>query len=375
MPVARDWRQGPGQRFQTGPTGRFEPNLCTRRPIRYTAGMEAAGAIEVFRDRFGRVHDDLRISVTDRCNLRCAYCMPEEPTWFPHGEILSYEEMHRLARVAVRRGVRKLRLTGGEPLARRDLLLFIRMLASEPGVEELSLTTNGLLLGAMASRLVEAGLCRVNVSLDTLRSERYKEMTRKDVLGRVLEGIETAIAAGLTPVKVNTVLLRGVNEDEVEPLTGHAREHGWELRFIEFMPVENGGGWDPSRVVRGDETRRRIDRLWPLEPDRGADPGAPAARYAFRDGKGTVGFIDSVSKPFCSSCSRLRITADGKFRVCLYDDREIDLKQALRSGARDADLERLMVEAVRGKGRGGALEIFERKRALPLARTMHQIGG
>jgi cyclic pyranopterin phosphate synthase len=337
--------------------------------------MGVRGAAEGFRDGLGRVHDDLRISITDRCNLRCAYCMPEEPVWFPHREILSYEEIHRLARVAVGRGVRKLRLTGGEPLLRRDLTRLLRMLSAEPGVEDLSLTTNGLLLGAMASRLAEAGLRRVNVSLDTLRAERFRAMTRVDLLDRALGGIAAAIEAGLGPVKVNTVLLRGINDDEVVALVGQAREQGWELRFIEFMPVENGGGWDLSRVVTGDETRRRIHRRWPIEPDPEGDPRAPAARYVFRDGKGAVGFVDSVTRPFCEDCSRLRLTADGKFRLCLYDDREIDLKGPMRSGASDRDLDRLMAEAVSRKGRGGALEILERHEARPLDRTMHQIGG
>jgi cyclic pyranopterin phosphate synthase len=316
--------------------------------------MEAVRAGERFRDGFGRVHDDLRISITDRCNLRCAYCMPEEPVWFPHSEILAYEEIRRLVRVALGHGVRKLRLTGGEPLVRRDLTLLVRMLAAEPGVEDLSLTTNGLLLRAMAPKLAEAGLRRVNVSLDTLRPERFRAMTRVGLLGRAVDGIDAAVKAGLGPVKVNTVLLRGVNEDEVEQLVARAREHGWEPRFIEFMPLENGGGWNRSRVVSGDETRRRIHALWPIEPDPHGDPHAPASRYLFRDGKGAVGFVDSVTKPFCSSCSRLRLTADGKFRVCLYDDREIDLKGPLRAGATDVELARLMAAAVARKGRGDA---------------------
>ncbi len=327
------------------------------------------------QDSFGRVHDDLRISVTDRCNLRCNYCMPEEPVWFPHAEILSFEEIVRLVRIAVGRGVRKLRLTGGEPLIRRDLPLLVRMLASVSGVEDLSLTTNGLLLDTMARQLADAGLTRVNVSLDTLLAERYRALTRRDVLQRVLAGLEVAREVGLAPIKVNTVLLRGVNDDEAETLVSHAREHEWELRFIELMPLENGSTWELSKVVPGEELRRRIDSRWPIEPDPQRDPHAPATRYVFRDGKGAVGFIDSVSRPFCSSCSRLRLTADGKLRVCLYDDRETDLKAPLRAGATDADIERLMVDAVLGKGRGGALDILETRAAIPLKRTMHQIGG
>jgi cyclic pyranopterin phosphate synthase len=271
--------------------------------------------------------------------------------------------------------VRKLRLTGGEPLLRRDMPLLLRMLKEQPGVEDLSLTTNGLLLGTMASRLADAGLRRVNVSLDTLRPDRYRALTRKDQLGRVLDGLQRAVSAGLRPVKVNTVLMRGVNEDEVEPLAGHARDHGWEVRFIEFMPLENGRTWDRSQVVSGDEVRRRIHAQWPIEPDPQRDPRAPATRYVFRDGKGSVGFIDSVTQPFCANCSRLRLTSDGKLRVCLYDQRETDLKTPMRSGASDGELERMMVDAVSGKGRGGALDVLERRAGLPLERTMHQIGG
>ncbi len=328
-----------------------------------------------FRDRYDRNHDDLRLSVTDRCNLRCAYCMPTDPIWFPRAEILRYEEIARLTNIAARRGVRKIRLTGGEPLVRRDLPDLVRMLAGIPGIEEISLTTNGLLLEAAAAELRRAGLGRVNVSLDTLRADRYRAMTRRDALGRALQGIATAIANGLAPLKVNTVILRDENEDEVEALVEHARDHGWELRFIEFMPLENGGTWDLSRVVTGAEIRRRVERRWSLEPDPGADPHAPASRFLFRDGRGAVGFINSVTEPFCASCSRLRLTSDGHFRVCIYDRDEVDLKTPLRNGATDEELAQIMERAVLHKGPGGALEILENKAALPLARTMHQIGG
>ena len=329
----------------------------------------------VFRDGFGRIHDDLRISVTDRCNLRCGYCMPVEPEWFPREGILAYEEILRLVRIAIRRGVRKLRLTGGEPLVRRDLATLIRMLAVEPGVEDLSLTTNGVLLSAQAAELAAAGLERVNVSLDTLDAERFARLTRRDVFGRVLDGLRAASAAGLGPIKINSVLLRGVNDDEAERLAEQARVNGWQIRFIEFMPLGNDGRWEVSEVVTGEEVRRRIHARWPIEPEAAQDPHAPATRYRYQDGAGTLGFIDSVSEPFCASCSRLRLTADGQFRVCLYDQNELDLKTPLRAGATDAELERLMERAVESKGRGGALEILERRAALPLTRTMHQIGG
>jgi cyclic pyranopterin phosphate synthase len=252
--------------------------------------------------------------------------------------------------------------------------VLIGQLAAEPGLDDLSLTTNGLLLDELALPLARGGLRRVNVSLDSLIPERYAALTQRDALARVLRGLAAAAAAGLRPIKVNTVLLRGINDDEVERLVEHAREHGWEPRFIELMPLENGRTWDLSRVVPGAEVRRRIARLWPIDPTPSA-PDAPATLYRFRDGRGTVGFIDSVTHPFCDRCSRLRLTADGKLRVCLYDDREVDLKTPLRAGADDAELGRLMEQAVQAKGRGGALDLLERREPVVLARTMHQIGG
>jgi cyclic pyranopterin phosphate synthase len=338
------------------------------------AGQRFGGGV-VFQDRYERVHDDLRVSVTDRCNLRCSYCMPSEPVWFPRDKILTYEEIHRLVRITTEHGVRKIRLTGGEPLVRRDLADLVGMLAGLAGIEDLSLTTNGLLLRSMAGELKSAGLQRVNVSLDTLQAERFAAMTRRDALAKALDGIAAAIEAGLSPLKVNSVVLRGENDDEIEDLVGHARNHGWELRFIEFMPLENGRTWDLSRVISGAEVRRRIERHWPLESRPQEDPHAPATRFRFRDGRGSVGFVNSVTEPFCASCSRLRLTADGHFRVCLYDLDEVDLKTPLRAGASDEDLAQLMRRAVDAKGRGGALEILEHKSVLPLVRTMHQIGG
>jgi cyclic pyranopterin phosphate synthase len=328
-----------------------------------------------FVDSFGRIHDDLRVSVTDRCNLRCLYCMPERPVWFPRSEILSYEEIARIVEVLARHGVRRVRITGGEPLVRQDLPVLFDLLSRVPGLEDLSLTTNGLRLRPLAKALARAGLRRVNVSLDTLDPARFRTLTGRDGVGLVLEGLEAAREAGLSPIKINTVLLRGLNEDEVVPLAAFARERGFEIRFIEFMPLENGGRWEFGRVVPGSWARREIESRWPLEPDPRSDPRAPARRFLYRDGRGAVGFVNSVSEPFCADCGRLRLTADGKLRVCLYDDRETDLKSALRSGASDSRLALLVEEAVGRKGRGGALEILERRAARPLARTMHQIGG
>ena len=326
-------------------------------------------------DSFGRVHDDLRLSVTDRCNLRCAYCMPAEPRWFPREALLTFEELERVARVAIGEGVRKVRLTGGEPLVRRDLPRLIARLAALPGLADLSLTTNGVLLEAQAEELAGAGLRRINVSLDTLDRAAFTAMTGRDRLDDVLAGLDAAAAAGLGPIKINAVLLRGVNESQAEPLVAYGRERGFEVRFIEFMPLENDGSWDPARVVEGASVRRRIAAVWPMAPDPAGDPHAPASRYLFEDGVGAVGFIDSVSAPFCGTCSRLRVTSDGKLRVCLYDDRETDLRAPLREGADDPMVAALFHQALRGKGRGGALDILESRHALPLARTMHQIGG
>ena len=326
-------------------------------------------------DAHGRVHDDLRLSVTDRCNLRCAYCMPEEPVWFPREEILTFEEITRIARIAIGEGVAKLRVTGGEPLLRRGIVDLVASLAALPGVRDLSLTTNGVLLAPLAADLARVGLRRVNVSLDTLDRERFRRLTGRDRLASVVEGLAAARGAGLSPVKINAVLLRGENEGEAIDLVRFGREEGYEVRFIEFMPLENDRSWEIGRVVTGASVRRRIASVWPVARDPEEDPHAPASRFLFEDGGGAVGFIDSVTAPFCSACSRIRVASDGRFRVCLYDDRETDLRAALRGGATDAAIASLMRDALLRKGRGGALEILESRTALPLTRTMHQIGG
>ena len=328
-----------------------------------------------FVDSFGRVHDDLRLSITDRCNLRCAYCMPQDPVWYPHGAILSYEEIERVARIAIAGGVRKLRVTGGEPLVRRDVARLIASLAALPGLSDLSLTTNGVLLASHAKELARAGLRRVNVSLDTLDRDRFAKLTGRDRLTDVLKGLAAAADAGLGPIKINAVLLRGENEAEAIELARFGREHRYEVRFIEFMPLENDHSWDLGRVVSGAMVRRSIAEAWPIVPDPAGDPHAPASRYLYEDGNGAVGFIDSVTAPFCASCTRIRLTSDGKFRVCLYDDKEEDLRAALRGGESDDAIAARMQAALARKGRGGAIDILESKAAIPLARTMHQIGG
>jgi len=328
-----------------------------------------------FVDFFGRTHDDLRLSITDRCNLRCAYCMPEEPVWYPHGAILTFEEIARVARVAIAFGVGKLRVTGGEPLVRRDVTTLIGSLAALPGLTDLSLTTNGVLLEPLAEGLARAGLRRVNVSLDTLDRDRFARMSGRDRLPEVLRGLAAAASAGLGPIKINAVLLRGDNEEEAVDLVRFGRDHGYEVRFIEFMPLENDRSWDLGRVVSGAAVLRSIAAVWPVVPDHAGDRHAPASRFLFEDGKGAVGFINSVTAPFCGACTRIRLTSDGKFRVCLYDDNESDLRVALRGGASDAAIAGLMRDAVARKGRGGALDILESKTAIPVSRTMHQIGG
>ena len=301
--------------------------------------------------------------------------MPEEPVWYPHGAILTFEEITRVARIAIASGVTKIRVTGGEPLVRRDIATLIGSLAALPGLGDLSLTTNGVLLEPLAEDLARAGLPRVNVSLDTLDRDRFARMSGRDRLPQVLSGLAAAASVGLGPIKINAVLLRGENEDEAVDLVRFGRESGFEVRFIEFMPLENDRSWDLGRVVDGASVLRTIAAVWPVVPDPAGDPHAPASRFLFKDGKGAIGFINSVTAPFCGACTRIRLTSDGKFRVCLYDDKETDLRAALRGGVGDAAIAALMRAAVMEKGRGGALDILDAKAAMPLARTMHQIGG
>jgi len=328
-----------------------------------------------WRDDFERTHDDLRVSVTDRCDLRCLYCMPEEPEWFDRDDLLSYEELERVVRLFVRGGVRKVRLTGGEPLMRREIERFVERLAAIDGLDDLSLTTNGVRLAEMARPLRDAGLQRVNVSLDTLDRERFRAFARRDRLDRVLDGLAAARDAGLGPIKINAVLVNGKNDDEAEALAETARTEGWELRFIEVMPLENDGTWDASRVVSGESVRRRLDARWPLEAEPRDDPSVPARRWRYRDGRGRVGFVDSVHAPFCTDCSRLRLTCDGAFRNCLYDEVECDLRGPLRAGATDDALADKIRVHLAAKGRGGALDLLEGRRRGLTGRTMHQIGG
>jgi len=342
--------------------------------MRTTLGGMGTPALLV--DRFGREVKDLRISVTDRCNFRCSYCLPQEGIeWLPREELLTFEEIVRLARVLVSRfGVDSIRLTGGEPTVRADLhrlvgqLAELRPLAAE-GLD-LSMTTNGTALPLIADRLRAAGLDRVNISLDTLRPDRFRTITKRDQFGRVLEGIEAAKEAGFDPIKVNVVAMRGVNDDEVVDFAAWGRNEGVEVRFIEFMPLDASGAWDLSMVVPAEEIVREIDAVFPIEAIERTS--APATSYRFRDGQGTIGVIPTVTKPFCGDCDRIRLTADGKIRTCLFALDEHDLRGLLRQGASDEELGLALQRIVGTKWAGHSIGNVSFKRP---HRSMSQIGG
>lgn len=304
-------------------------------------------------DSQGRSLRDLRVSITDRCNLRCLYCLPESeagqnqirgqrasgpPQWLPKDQILSFEEIERVVRLGARLGIQKVRLTGGEPLLRRNVEELVARLAGIPGLADLAMTTNGLQFQSKGAALRAAGLRRVSFSLDTLSCDRFRRITGWDGLQEVLASIRLAQELGLQPVKVNAVIIRGLNEDEVEALASFAREHGLRLRFIEYMPLDSGHGWLKEKVVPGHEILARLQARFHLRPVAGDNPSATAKRWAFADGRGEVGIIAPVTEPFCGHCNRLRLTADGKLRTCLFSVREHDLRSRLRDGASDEAL-------------------------------------
>ncbi len=333
----------------------------------------AASESEVPRplvDSFGRVHRDLRISVTDRCNFRCTYCMPEEGMqWLPKAEVLTFEELERVARVLVERhGIHSIRLTGGEPTVRAHLPVLVSKLAALP--VDLSLTTNGATLALVAPGLVAAGLQRVNVSLDSLRPERFAELTRRDQLDDVLDGIDAALEAGLTPVKVNVVVVRGVNDDELVDLARYGRERGVIVRFIEWMPIGAGDVWTNEQVVTHAEIIERIGAVFPLEAMRRGS--APAERFRYLDGIGEVGVIASVTRNFCEQCDRIRLTADGQLRNCLFSLEDHDLRTILRSGGADDDLSDAIEACVGAKWAGHSINQVQ---FVKPRRSMSQIGG
>jgi cyclic pyranopterin phosphate synthase len=327
-------------------------------------------------DSFGRVHRDLRISVTDRCNFRCTYCMPAEGmTWLPRSQVLTFEEIERIARVCVERfGVDAIRLTGGEPTVRAHLPVLVGKLAAlrtgDGRPADIALTTNGATLRSVAPDLVAAGLRRINVSLDTLRRDRFVELTRRDELDHVLDGIEAAKEAGLHPVKINAVVMRGVNDDEVVDLAAFGRDRGVTMRFIEWMPLDADQRWQSDAVVSQAEIVAAIDAVFPVEPlVRGHQP---AERFAYRDGQGEVGVIPSVTRPFCDTCDRVRLTAEGQLRSCLFSVDEVDLRSLVREGGSDDDLAEAVARCVAGKWAGHMIGQVTFVRP---PRSMSQIGG
>ena len=322
-------------------------------------------------DPHGRTVRDLRISVTDRCNLRCRYCMPAEGLdWLPRSELLTYEEIDRVARVCVDRfGFDGIRLTGGEPTVRANLPRLVEKLAALG--TDLSLTTNGATLRLLAADLRAAGLRRINISLDSLRPETFLALTRRDALAQVLDGIDAAVEAGFSPVKVNCVLVRGVNDDEIVDFARFGRERGVIVRFIEFMPLDADDGWAPGSVVPAAEVVAAIDAVYPVEPVDGRG-SAPAERFRYRDGRGEIGVIASVTQSFCGACDRVRLTAEGMFRNCLFAVHETDLRALLRGGGSDDDLAAAIAADVGRKWAGHAIGQVTFVRP---ARSMSQIGG
>ncbi len=327
-------------------------------------------------DSFGRRAQDLRISITDRCNFRCTYCMPEEGMqWLDRHELLSYEEQARVARLCVDRfGFEAVRITGGEPTLRAHLPRLVEML-SPLGVD-LAMTTNGVRLPELAHDLAAAGLRRVNVSLDSLRRETFRSLTRRDELDRVLAGIDAALDAGLDPVKVNAVVIRGVNDDEVVDLAAYGRARGVGVRFIEFMPLDAPDAWSMEQVVPATEILERIDAVFPLDASPTGEHVEPAARHRYADGIGDVGVIASVTEPFCGSCDRVRITAEGRFRTCLFALDETDLRAILRSGRPPAEVDVALADAIAGAvGAKWAGHRIGQVDFVRPARSMSQIGG
>jgi GTP 3',8-cyclase len=326
-------------------------------------------------DTFGRLHNNLRISVTDRCNIRCFYCMPAEDVVFMNKrELLSFEEIERAVRVAVTLGVDKVRLTGGEPLVRRELPELVRRIANLPGIKDVGLTTNGILLADQAQELWDAGLRRINVSLDALDPVRFREVTRRDGYEKVIAGIKAAQAVGFAPVKINAVSIRGVTEDQIVPFGKFARETGAEIRFIEFMPLDADNAWERDKVLFADEILEILSKeIMPLKPVGQKDKAAPASNFEFEDGVGRIGLIASVSKPFCKDCNRFRLTSDGKLRNCLFSLEETDIKSLLRdAGKTDLDIAKAMLKCVTEKKEGH--EINSASFTQP-DRPMYSIGG
>ncbi|MBW2148466.1 MAG: GTP 3',8-cyclase MoaA [Deltaproteobacteria bacterium] len=325
------------------------------------------------KDNFHRIIDYLRISVTDRCNLRCRYCMPEAgiPS-MGHGSIMRYEEILRVARVAVGLGIRKIRVTGGEPLVRRGITEFMRQVIQLPGLRELTLTTNGVLLEEKAQELYDLGVRRINVSLDTLTREKFAHITRRDLLMTVMNGIQKASEVGFYPIKINVVAIRGFNDDEILDFARITEKHPLHVRFIEYMPIGDGMAWSADCSISAEEIRSVIQRYRPLEPVAHYNSDGPAQMFAFVGAAGRVGFISSLSNSFCNSCNRLRLTADGKLRNCLFSDEETDLLALLRSSATDEQVAEMLTRCIRSKP---ANHLIHTGRIRTCHRSMSSIGG
>jgi cyclic pyranopterin phosphate synthase len=323
-------------------------------------------------DAFGRRIDYLRVSLTDRCNMRCVYCMPAEGMQFlPRPELLTSDELLRVLGAAAAAGFRKIRLTGGEPLLRRDIVELVREIKALPGIEHIAMTTNALRLGELAQPLKAAGLDRVNISIDSLDPQKFRQMTRGGRLADVWAGIEAAVAAGLQPIKLNAVIVRGLNDDEVVQLAGLTRHYSWEFRFIEVMPLTGVAGLAEEGVISSAELIERIEAAYgPLEP-LGQASSDPARRYVIPGAAGKLGFISSVTDPFCATCNRMRLSADGRLHLCLLRDDELDLRVAVRGGASHEQLEQMIRHAVAIKPWGHGLP----EGVLPTQRGMSQLGG
>jgi cyclic pyranopterin phosphate synthase len=329
--------------------------------------------MEPLVDGHGRSISDLRVSVTDRCNFRCQYCMPADGLpWLERSQVLTFEEIERIVRLMVGMGIEDVRLTGGEPLVRREFPRLVSMLSPIEGLKDLSLTTNGYLLERDAAALVDAGIQRVNVSIDSLARDRFFQITRRDSLPQVLRGLDAlAQHPEVHPIKVNAVAMRGFTEEEAIPFAEFARSTAFQVRFIEFMPLDADQAWTPDSVLTGEELRQIIHAVYPLE-ELPREPSATARVFRFADGTGEIGFINPVSEPFCSDCNRVRITAEGKLRTCLFSMHETDLREPLRAGASDAELDKIVREAVWRKELKH--HVGERGFRQP-ARTMSAIGG
>ena len=325
-------------------------------------------------DTFGRVHNNLRISVTDRCNIRCFYCMPADNVQFmDRGKLLTFEEIEQFVRIVAPLGVNKLRITGGEPLVRKDVPLLIEKLAAVPGISDIGITTNGILFGEQAQALFDVGLRRVNISLDALDPEKFREVTRRDGYEKVVESIHIAKEVGFAPIKINAVAIRNLTEDQIIPFGQFARDTGVEIRFIEFMPLDADNAWDRGKVLFASEIVERLSaEIMPLIPTGEQDPTAPASDYEFEDGTGRIGFIPSVSQPFCGNCNRFRITADGKLRNCLFSLEETDIKKMLRTRTTEEEVIASVRASITAKTAGHQINSAD---FIQPDRPMYSIGG